>query len=56
MFENQKLSIDQFHYWFTYVGCHLKVIQTHVLSNLLINNTPFRFQPMNANDNNISKA
>ncbi len=39
--ENQKLSIDQFHYWFTCANYHLKDIQTLVLLNLLINNMPF---------------
>ncbi len=43
LIQNQKLPIDQFHYWFTYVDCHLKDIQTSILFNLLINNTLFIF-------------
>ncbi len=41
--KNQKLFIDQFRCGFTCVNCHLKDIQTLVLFNLLINNTPFKF-------------
>jgi hypothetical protein len=53
MLENEKLFNDQYYSWFICADCHFKNIQTIVLFNLLINNTPFQIQPMDANDNNI---
>ncbi len=41
--ENQKLIIDQYYCWLICVDCHLKNIQTPLLLNLLVNNTPFIF-------------
>jgi hypothetical protein len=41
--KNQKLSIDQFCWWITYVGCHLKDTQIFYFFNLLINNNLFKF-------------
>ncbi len=41
--ENQKFIIDQYHCWLICVDYHLKNIQTPLIFNILINNTPFKF-------------
>jgi hypothetical protein len=45
--ENQKLIIDQYHCWVICVYCHLKIIQSPLLFNILINNTPVVFDLIN---------
>jgi hypothetical protein len=47
MRENQKLIIDQYHCWLICVDCHLKKIQSPLLFNVLINNTPVVFDLIN---------